>query len=516
MQDKMSAQGGSAFGGKKQSVISSILWLTIAEVIFNFSGYVIHSTLGRMLGPADYGRYALIINLTTTIVMLIGNGIPTAMSKYISGIFETNPKLVLVIKKQSAILQTILMGAVTVAFYFLSPVFAALLRDPSLTPLFQISAFILPSFAAASFYLYYYIGIHHFNLQSTMKIVRSFARIIFVIGLAYFYGVKGSVVAYILAPATVFVTAWVIDYFWIDRQFPQQSQETFQWQKLLDYAWPVTLFMLFFQIMTSLDLYMIKALLQNDYLTGIYNAALTLGYIPYYLFYALTMVMLPSISRTTAEGNKEETNRIITQTFRMMIMVIVPLMVVMIVFADPIIQFFFGHRYMESIPSFQILTFGISFLAVFYVLCFALNGAGKIKVPMYLGLFGMFLNGILNYFFVLRYGIIGSATATSLTSILITIIILIYAQNYFCRLIKLRQLFNFILAGVVMLLASYFFPPQKWIFILWSLILGGVYLLALVALKEFTKDDIKVYRKIIFRKGKDEEPENAEIIGQTP
>ncbi len=496
----------------KQSVVSSILWLTIAEIIFNFSGYVIHSSLGRMMGPADYGRYALIINLTTTVVMLIGNGIPTAMSKYISGVFEKKPDLVLVIKKQSAILQTILMVCVTVIFYFLSPFFAFLLRDPSLTPLFQISAFILPSFAAASFYLYYYIGIHHFNLQSTMKIVRSFARIIFVIGLAYFYGVKGSVVAYILAPASVFVTAWVIDYFWIDRKFPSKSQESFQWQKLLDYAWPVTLFMLFFQVMTSLDLYMIKALLRNDYLTGIYNAALTLGYIPYYLFYALTMVMLPSISRTTAQGDKTETNRIITQTFRMMIMVIMPLMVGMIVYASPIIQFFFGHRYITAVPSFQILTLGISFLAIFYVMCFALNGAGKIKITMYLGLSGMVLSAVLNYFFISRLGIIGSAIATSLTSILITIFILIYAQRFFCQLIKFRQLFNFVLAGVVMYGVSFFFPPQKWMFLLWGVILLGVYLLTLVVLKEFTGEDLKVYRKIIFRKAKSKESDEVEIL----
>ncbi len=481
---------------RRQSITSSILFLTIAEIFFNFSGYIIHSFLGRFLGPADYGRYGLIINLTTTVVMLIGNGIPTAMSKYISGVFETNSSLVLIIKRQAAILQVLLMGAVTAIFYLLAPAFSALLRDPTLTPLFRISAFILPSFAAASFYLYYYIGIHKFNLQAVLKIVRSFARIIFVIGLAYFFGVKGSVTAYIIAPASVFITAWIIDKFWIDKQFPVKSSNKFNWQKLIDYAWPVTLFMLFFQILTSLDLYMVKAILRDDSLTGIYNAALTLGYIPYYLFYALTLVMLPSISRTTAAQDQQETTSIISRSLRMIVMILVPLAVIMIVYSKPIIQFFFGNRYIQAELPLQILTFGISFLAVFYVMSFALNGAGKIKIPMYVSLFGMALNGILNYIFVQRYGINGSAAATAITSILIMAVILFYVRQHFGRLIKFANLFKFLLAGGIMFAASFFFPPQKWIFILWGIILSGVYVLALYVLREFTKEDVETFKKI--------------------
>lgn len=485
---------------RKYSVTSSILWLTIAEIFFNFSGYIIHSVLGRMLGPADYGRYGLIVNLTTTVVMLIGNGIPTAMSKYISGIFESSPELVLVIKRRAALLQTLLMGLVTAVFYFLAPVFSNLLHDPTLTPLFRISAFILPSFAAASFYLYYYIGIHRFGLQATMKIVRSFARTIFVIGLAYYFGVKGSVAAYIIAPASVFLTAWIIDKFWVDRLFPQKSSLDFPWKKLLDYAWPVTLFMLFFQILTSLDLYMVKAILRDDRLTGIYNAALTLGYIPYYLFYALTLVMLPSISRTTSENNHKETTRIISQSLRMMVMIIIPLAVIMVVYAVPIIQFFFGNRYISAALPFQILTFGISFLSVFYVLSFALNGAGKIMIPMCVSLGGMLLNGVLNYIFVQSYGIAGSAVATAITAIFITIIILFYTHKHFDGLMKIGKLLKFMAAGLVMLLFSFIFPPQKWMFILWSVILSGIYIGALFLMKEFTREDFDFFRRIIFKR----------------
>lgn len=491
---------------KKQSVVSSILWLTIAEVFFNLSGYIIHSSLGRMLGPADYGRYALIITLTTMVIMLIGNGIPTAMSKYLSEVFETKPDLVFVIKKQAAILQFSLIGIVTLAFYLLAPVIAVLLGDPSLVPLLKISTFIIPSYAAASFYLYYYIGIHRFSMQSTMKIIRSFARIGFVLWLAYLFKLKGSIASYILSPAPVFLIAFLVDKFWINKQFPKKSVHTFDWKKLLDYAWPVTLFMLFYEMLISLDLYMVKALLHDDALTGIYNASLTVGRIPYYLFYALTMVMLPSISRTTSQNDHTETNRIISQTFRIMIMLLFPLTIAMIAYAEPLVSFFFGSKFALATLSTQILTFGVGFLTVFYVMCFALNGAGMVFIPMYISLFGMIMNGILNYLLVLRFGIAGSAIATSITAIVITTIILFYIHKHFKGLMKIESFLKFLLAGTVMALASFLFPAHNLIFVLWSVILTAIYILVLYLLGEFTKKDVSLFHHMLFSRKKKASP----------
>jgi len=434
------------------------------------------------------------------IIMLIGNGIPTAMSKYISGFFESQPGLVLNVKRKAAILQFILIGSITIIFFLLAPVLSFVLRDPTLTPLFRISSLIIPTFAAASFYLYYYIGIHRFSLQSTLKIVRSFARIIFVVGLAYFFGLKGSISGYFLAPITVFLTAYLIDKFFINRHFPKDNNDFFDWKKLVNYAWPVTLFMIFYELLISLDLYLVKGILTNDHLTGIYNASLTVGRIPYYLFYALTLVMLPSISRTTSQNKHEETKKIMTETFRLMFMILVPIIILMVVYASPLIRFFFGSHYADSVFPMQILAPGVGFLTIFYILSFALNGAGKVKIPMYIALFGMILNAGLNYVMILKFGISGSATATSIVSIIITAIILLYALKYFGRFIQIKSIAKILLAGITMFLASKFFPPQEWIFILWGAILCAIYLLILVILKEFTMNDFNFFKKIILKK----------------
>ncbi|KKQ79986.1 MAG: Polysaccharide biosynthesis protein, partial [Candidatus Moranbacteria bacterium GW2011_GWD2_38_7] len=175
----------------QQNLAKSTLWLIISELIFNLSGYVIHSSMGRILGPADYGRYGLVVTLTTMVIILIGNGIPTAMAKYISEIFETNPRMVLVIKRKALLLQSLIIGSITILFFLAAPLISRALGDETLTPLFRISTLIIPAFAAASFYFSFYTALHKFNVQSILKTLRSVLKVLAIVGLAYVFGVPG-------------------------------------------------------------------------------------------------------------------------------------------------------------------------------------------------------------------------------------------------------------------------------------------------------------------------------------
>ncbi len=484
----------------RQHIVKSVFWLTVAEIIFNISGYIVHSGVGRILGPAEYGRYGLVITLTTMIIMLIGRGIPSAMNKYISEIFDTKPGLVRLIKKQAIIAQIILIGSVTIIFFLLSPVMALALKDPTLTPLFRLSSLIIPAFAAASFYFYYYTGIHRFNVQSVLKIVRSVAKIVFIIGLAYLFKVKGSVIGYIAAPLFVFFVAWIIDQVWISKKFFDNKEYKFDWHKLISYAWPITLFMLFYEILITVDLYFVKAMLQNDFLTGIYNGALTVGRIPYYLFYALTIVLLPTISKTTSQNNIKETKKVVSQSLRFMIMLLLPITILMFVYAEPIINIFYGSGYEQAVPPMQVLVFGVGFLTVFYVMSFVFNGAGLVRIPMYIALAGMIVKAILNYILIQTNGIMGSAIATSIVSVLIIVPMLFYIHRHFQGLIKLTSFFKMLIAAVLMYSLSFFFPSQNLMFVIWSIILIAFYLLILFILQEIKKEDLNLLRKLASKK----------------
>ena len=503
------------------NLAKSAFWVTISEIIFNLSGYVIHSAVGRILGPADYGRYGLVVTLTTMVIILIGNGIPTAMAKYISEIFETNPRLVKVIKKQAIILQTVIVGAITIIFFIASPAIAYALNDPSLTKLFRISTLIIPAFASASFYFSYYTGLHKFNIQSFLKVSRSIFRVIIIIALAYLYKVEGSVGGYIIAPFMVFLIAWMIDEFKVSKELKekmavqnQNLEAKFEYKKLVNYAWQVIVFFLAYELLISIDLYLIKALLRDDYLAGIYNGALTVGRIPYYVFYALTVILLPVVSKSTAENNQEKTAKIISNSLRLMVILLVPSVILMAVFSEPIIKIFYSAKYIEAAFPMSILVIGVGFLTIFYVMSFVMNGAGKTKIPMVISIFGVIANAVLNYILIKKYALVGSAVATSITSFLAMLFMLYYLHRDFQVSMKIKSILKIALAGILTYFLSQLFSQGRFIFILWSIILFAFYLLVLYLLREIKKEDVAYFKGIISKKKKEEVEE--ELPGTEP
>jgi len=480
------------------SIIKSVFWLTVSEIIFNISGYVIHSAVGRILGPEDYGRYGLVITLTTIVIILIGKGVPTAMSKYISEIYTSHPQLVHSIKKQAITLQLLIMGIITLLFFLCAPLIAQALGDPTLTPLFQLSSLIIPTFAAASFYFSFFTGLHKFNVQAILKTIRGIARLILIIALAYFFSIEGTIIGYILAPLVVFLTAIGIDMLYY-RHAPWKQTiptETFAWKKLASFAGPIIFFMLFYELFISIDLFLVKRLLQNDFLTGIYNGAITIGRIPYFLFYALTIVMFPTISHSTANNNDTRTKAVIYQTLRWQLILLIPTAALMIVFAPSLVSLFYGESYMQATGPLTLLTIGAIFLTVFYVFSFALNGAGKIKTMMSLGALGLLLNTTLNIFFIPQFGIMGAAFSSLIATLFITLIILYFVQKNFSVPFPFFTLLKTLVASSILLYAGTLFPQHMILFMIWGALLFGFYFFLLYLMKELRKEDLSLLKDL--------------------
>jgi stage V sporulation protein B len=456
--------------------------------------------MGRILGPAQYGRYGIVVTLTTMVVVLIGQGVPTAMAKYLGEIYDTKMGLIPTIKRQTAKIQFALIGSVTILFFLLSPVISWLLGDPSLTNLFRLSSLVIPAFALASFYFYYYTGLHRFNTQAWLKTIRSVARLGFILGLALYFkkyglALEGAIVGYIFAPFFVYLAA---NFF--DPHKKLKPEGTFPWRKLLQYAWPMTLFLIAYEFLITIDLYLVKGILRDDTLTGLYNGAITVGRIPYFLFYALTIIILPAVSKSTSSNNHAETKKLIGQSLRLMVMFLLPIAILMSVYSQPILQIFYGNKFLAAAGPMSILMAGVTFLTIFYVMAFALNGAGRVKAPMYIAFAGLATNIILSYFFIHQYGLTGAAVATSITSFVAMVLVLAYSYNFFGYLFKLSSFVKILFASVIMYFASTFFPEGKYIFLLWSAILFAIYIFLLYIFREFGASDFEIVKQLLQKK----------------
>lgn len=481
----------------------SLAWLTVAEIIYNISGYIVHSATGRILGPEAYGRYGLVITLTTMVIVLIGNGIPTTMSKYLSAAFEKNPGDIFGIRLSALKLQALLMGTVTVIFFFSAPLIAWLLHDSSLTPLFQLSALVIPTFAAASFNLYFFVGLHFFRLQAILKIIRSLGRVLFIVVFAYLFGVEGAISGNILAPLVVFLVGFFIEEMMIRKYLPtaheKRSETAFPYQTLLQYAWPLTVFLLFYECILTFDLYFVKSLLGSDYLTGIYNAAITVGRIPYYLFYALAILLLPAIAKTTADNNTEETEKLVNKSLRLLVLLLFPMVTLLITYAPQALHLFYGGKYEAAAIPMSIYALGVGFLTVFYILAFALNGAGLVKIPMKLTFFGCLGMILLNFLLIPLWQLVGAALSTTLVCLVLMISILIYTERHFHVKLSLRTVSFSLLSAFLIAFLARFLPRGTFSFIASGIVLFGGYFALLRLFGELKDQDIAPFKKLLRR-----------------
>ena len=101
---------------------------------------------------------------------------------------------------------------------------------------------------------------------------------------------------------------------------------------------------------------------------------------------------------------------------------------------------------------------------------------------------GAISNIFLNYFLISKYGSIGAAVASIIAEIIVTLITLYYAQNYYNKRLLIKNIieygFRAICMGVIVYIAGYFFNYINVPYIIitfFQITLGiGIYFLMLV------------------------------------
>lgn len=393
----------------------SFIILAIAELIYNISSYVINIGLGRMLGVAAFGRYSLIIGFTTMIILLVSRGIPTAMNKRISENLD-KWNTIRAIRKTSANIQTVIIATITVAFYLLAPVFAAIFHDPSLIPLFRISALIIPAFALSSFYVSYFNGLKYFKAMTAMKIARGIFRMLWILGFAYVFSLNGAFYGSILAPLSVYFIAVIIEHFFIKKfnDTTHKKEVIYPWKKILSYAGTFMLFVLFYEFYIRSDMYMIKIITGSDINTGLYNAAVTIALIPYYVMFAITFILFPTMSELTKQKDFARIRILLTKVIIFLFATLVPIAITMSLTSHMLITIFFGHKFIDAAPLIPLLVGGTVFSTIFYVLTSVFNGADMNRIPIAITTIAIIGSVTANIHFLPLYGI--SATAMIFSS----------------------------------------------------------------------------------------------------
>src|SRR6266403_3905308 len=388
---------------KKTSFAHGTIYITIATFVFMISGYLINIFLARYLGPASYGIYGIIITLMGVVNLMQTSGLPQAVSKFVAEV-EVKADSIL---RSGLILQIASTLIASLVLLLLALPFANLLKDNTLVPYLQLSAAVVPLYGIYSLYLNYYNGLHYFKTQAMMNILYAVAKFVAVLIFVYFFKVYGAVLGFIIAPIFALL-------FWF--HFPRKSNYHFPYKKLFFFSIPLIGFAIASNLLQSIDLFFIKALMHADTNTGLYTANQNIAEIPFYGIAALASVLFPSISKHVSNNRHDEAKNLIQKSLRFCLLLLTPAVLLISATSLPILSFLFSSEYHPGAQSLSILVIGSGFFTLFIILATIISSAGSPMKSAILAGIGIIITSLLCATLIPTLGLNGAAMATTIAA----------------------------------------------------------------------------------------------------
>ena len=464
-----------------------------AQLIFLISSYAIHFGLGRYLGPELYGAFGVIMVLLTTCRVLVESGTVRAVSKYTA----KRKELAFAVKNQAMKIQMILALIVFFFLFTLAPSIAKLLEDSALTSYIRFIAFFIPVSALYAVYFGLLNGMRAFGKQAAVSVVYHLIKVLVVFALVFLgFKVWGAMSGYLMAGIVSLIMA---RHYWMSKaRDDTRIADNFEMSKIIKFAAPVILFSLAFNLVISLDLLFVKAILTERVQAGFYTAAAALSKIPYFMFLALGETLFPSIAKSTSsKGNEELTRKYINQSLRYTLIFLIPCSFIISATSQNLIFLVYTEAYLAAVAPLSILIFGLTFLCLFIILTTIITASGKPKVSLFMVLILLFVNVLLNMTLVSIYGLAGAAVATTITGLLGVLIAGVYVYNRFHALINLLSLFKIVTASSIVYLIARSFSVSGMSLVGWYVGLLLAYFALLFIFREIRKEDIQLTRSIL-------------------
>lgn len=259
---------------------------------------------------------------------------------------------------------------------------------------------------------------------------------------------------------------------------------------------PFALAAIFAKVYAYMDTVLLKVLL-GDTEVGIYSVAYKITYAFQFIPLAFVAALYPAFAHYY-KNNFNELKRIFGKSFNYLLYISIPVSFGIIALAPEIINKIYTEEFSFAILPLQILIFSIPFLFINFSLANFLNATDNQKInTRNLGIV-MIINIILNFILIKYFGVLGAASASTISTILLFLINLRYVViKTGGRLIKYKLVFNTIFSGIIMFLSVYYLKN----IIFWPLtIFTGsiIYFMLMFLSKTISKKDFNFIKESLF------------------
>lgn len=469
-------------------VARNTLYLALAEVANKIMAFVFYALAARHLGTEKFGTFSFALAFTTMFSVFTDPGLGFFTAREIA----RNPSVAdryvgnaLVIKVVASIL---LIGAVSLAVRLLG------YPGATITIVTVTSLFILSN-AVTLHYGFVFQGFERMGFTALSRALQTGTLIVggfllsrgAAVTLHYVWLYVGAGFVAALAAAATAAAVSVV---------PKLRLNLRDWPGMLRASFPFGLASMF-AVLYYWNGTALLSKLRGDVDVGLYSAAfrLVLGFV--FLSFAFSGAMYPVMSRLHTVA-AERLKAGFTASLRYVTILAVPLGVIGLALAAPLVAFVYGGQYEGSAAILCILVWWGGFASFNSMLSNYLYAANRPKVVVLQSVVGLGINVALNLLLIPLLGGIGVAISIAAAELTGTVVLML-AQRKTAARADLRQLAG---CAARCLLAAVVVAPISWqlarLHVLTAVVGGlGLYFLALVLLRGLGKADVLMLRRVM-------------------
>jgi O-antigen/teichoic acid export membrane protein len=405
-----------------------LLWGIVASTVISSVGTIF---IANLLGPDNYGLYAITLTAPTLIQTFRDWGINSAAVKY-SAQYNSEGNIAKIRDVfLSALLFELAFGVLlSVISFALSGFLAASFNRPSITPLIQIASIIILAGALTNVATSAYTGLEKMHLNSVMLIVQSLVKTGLIVGLVLLgLGTAGAVTGFTISGVFAGLIGIILMYT-MYKALPQpvacKLELMVTIKSMLKYGLPVSVGAILSGFLTQFYSILMALYVIDNAAIGNYNVALNFVVLITFFATPVTTMLFPAFSKLDAKEDKEILKTIFQASVKYAALIIVPVAFMVIALSQPAIATIFPNHYIEA-PLF------LGLLSISYLYCALgnisvsnlINGQGYTSFNLKLIIVTAAIGFPLGFLLISQYGILG-LIVTSLIAALPSLFIGLY------------------------------------------------------------------------------------------
>ena len=416
------------FNLKLSKTIKDVQWSFISLITSSFSHLLLRIVLGKELGPAGLGIYTLVFTIYMFCMHFAAFGIGGALTKYIAQYQEELPKIKELVT--CGILGSIVSGMIMgILLFMLSGIISIqFFHNPEMIGLLKITAFCIPFFAMQKAFLGTLNGLRRMRSYAVVDIIQNvsimFVSLIFV--MVFDMGVKGAVIGFVVPTIVVGFFSLILakDYFSTRLATMGATFKEISW-----FGFYVVLANSVGMINIQIDGLMVGFFMSETDVGYYAVAVIFMGGITLFS-QAVQKVTNPSIAGYCGKKDYVNIRSLIKETMFKMSLITIVIALFLAIFGKILIGIIFTKEFLPAYIPLLILLIGYSIYAPFNSVGSCLSSIGKVQIAFRLSFVCVIVNTFLNIILIPGFGLIGAASATSISLVLKTLLNLYFIRKY--------------------------------------------------------------------------------------